>query len=150
MNTAYFLLYSSQKWGRLWNFHPLWREQLWAARIFQSEWSEFWRWMFEPIFTCTCTIIIFFTQSFLVHIDDFPNSVLLRVASICCPVSSKQLIHGDHQPANPAADLYGEKLLAAEKNWGPGRGEGLPPLPAGPLHLFHKEPWTGAEPEPVQ
>lgn len=39
-----------------------------------------------------------------------------RVNPIYRPISSQQLIHGDHQPADPAADLCGEKLLAAEKN----------------------------------
>lgn len=49
----------------------------------------------------------------------FPNIsvfVLLRVAPTCWPISSQQLIYGDHQLADPAADLFREKLLAAEKD----------------------------------
>lgn len=69
---------------------------------------------------------------------------------ICWPFANQQLVLGDHQPADPAADLAGEELMAAEKDWGPGGGEGLPALPAGPFHLLHKEPRAGAETEPVQ
>lgn len=32
------------------------------------------------------------------------------------PTPSQQLVHGDHQPADPAANLSREKLLVAEKN----------------------------------
>lgn len=35
----------SKKRGHLWDCHPLWREQFWAAGIFYPEWSEFWRWV---------------------------------------------------------------------------------------------------------
>lgn len=70
------------------------------------------------------TIHFYVHKTFILHtkfldsqLYDFPNyPVLCRVSPICWPVSSQQLIHGDHQSADPATDLSGEKLLAAEKN----------------------------------
>lgn len=65
------------------------------------------------------SVISFLTQSFLTYNIMIPQTirfVLPRVTPICWPISSQQLIHGDHQPAHPATDLSGEKLLAAEKN----------------------------------
>lgn len=43
-------------------------------------------------------------------------SVIFRVTPICWPIASQQLVHGDHQLADPAADISREKLLVTEKN----------------------------------
>lgn len=75
---------------------------------------------------------------------------LFRFHSTCWPVPSQQLLHGDDQPAHPAADLSGEKLVASEADWGLGRGEGLSALSTGSVHLLHKEPSTWTKSEPIQ
>lgn len=49
--------FSSKKWRHLWNRHPLWGEQLWAAGILQPEWSELWRWVTSsPSRKCNMTV----------------------------------------------------------------------------------------------
>lgn len=79
--------------------------------------------------------------------------VFLRVAPSLGRPPTRQLVPADHQPADAAADLPGEELVAAQTHRGPGGGEGLPALPAGPLHLLYQDPGPsepGPQREPVQ